>query len=47
MTSNIDIREVKKKLMRDKYLLLMLLPGIAFFILFRYLPMGGLIKAGF
>ena len=30
---------------RDKYLYLMILPGILFMVLFRYLPMGGLIIA--
>lgn len=30
---------------RDKYLLLLLLPGIVYFIIFKYLPMGGLIIA--
>lgn len=34
-----------KKMRRDKYLYLMILPGVLFMILFRYLPMGGLIIA--
>ena len=34
-----------KRIRRDKYLYLMLLPGVLFMLLFRYLPMGGLIIA--
>lgn len=34
-----------KKIRRDKYLYLMLMPGVLFMLLFRYLPMGGLIIA--
>ena len=34
-----------KDIKRDKLLLLMFLPGLAYFIIFRYLPMGGLIMA--
>lgn len=30
---------------RDKYLLIMLIPGLTFFIIFKYLPMGGLLIA--
>ncbi|MEH7012267.1 ABC transporter permease subunit [Neobacillus niacini] len=36
---------VKKRLWRDRYLLLLLLPGILFFLIYRYLPMGGLLLA--
>jgi putative aldouronate transport system permease protein len=36
---------IRKEFLRDKYLLLMLLPGITFFILFKYLPMGGVLIA--
>ncbi|WP_409344753.1 ABC transporter permease [Paenibacillus sp. MBLB4367] len=32
-------------LLRDKYLFLLALPGIAYFILFKYLPIGGLLIA--
>ncbi|PYI50788.1 ABC transporter permease [Paenibacillus flagellatus] len=32
-------------LARDKYLFLLALPGIAFFILFKYVPIGGLVIA--
>lgn len=34
-----------KKMYRDRYLYLMILPGIVFMLLFRYLPMGGLVIA--
>ena len=34
-----------KKMKRDKYLYLMILPGVLFMVLFRYLPMGGLVIA--
>lgn len=34
-----------KKVLKDKYLFLMILPGIIFMVLFRYLPMGGLVIA--
>jgi len=34
-----------KRMLKDKYLYLMILPGIVFMVLFRYLPMGGLIIA--
>jgi len=32
-------------LRRDKYLLLMMAPGLLYFVLFRYVPMGGLLIA--
>lgn len=35
--------ELKKRLWRNKYLYIMLIPGILFFVLFKYLPMYGLI----
>jgi putative aldouronate transport system permease protein len=35
----------RKNFIRDRYLYLMILPGIILVILFRYLPMGGLIIA--
>lgn len=38
-------RDFFRKMRRDKYLYLMILPGVLFMILFRYLPMGGLIIA--
>jgi len=34
-----------KKFMRDRYLLLLLIPGVLYFIVFQYLPMGGLLIA--
>lgn len=34
-----------KDIKRDKFLLLMFTPGLIYFIVFRYLPMGGLIMA--
>ncbi len=46
-TANIDIRKRKrlfrrKKLYADRFLYLLLVPGIAYFVIFRYLPIGGL-----
>lgn len=37
--------EFKKRLWRNKYLYLMVLPGIFYFIIFKYIPMGGLVIA--
>ncbi|MHA7964109.1 ABC transporter permease [Paenibacillus sp. CAU 1782] len=37
--------ELKKRLWRNKYLYLMVLPGIFYFIIFKYIPMGGLVIA--
>ncbi|MCL2832509.1 MAG: ABC transporter permease subunit [Treponema sp.] len=34
-----------KKLVRDKYLILMIVPAFIYYILFKYVPMGGLIMA--
>lgn len=34
-----------RDLLRDKYLYLMLLPGILYFLIFKYIPMAGLIMA--
>ncbi|WP_407272008.1 ABC transporter permease [Radiobacillus sp. PE A8.2] len=34
-----------KKLWKDRYIYLLLLPGILFFLVYKYLPMGGLIIA--
>lgn len=39
------MRKTMKHVKRDKWLLLMVLPGLAIFILFRYVPMFGLIAA--
>lgn len=36
---------LRKKVSRDKYLLLMLLPCMVFLIAFKYIPMGGLVLA--
>jgi putative aldouronate transport system permease protein len=36
---------IMKDLIRDKWMYLMLLPGVLFFIIFRYVPMYGLIMA--
>ncbi|MDQ0901525.1 MULTISPECIES: sugar ABC transporter permease [unclassified Paenibacillus] len=33
------------KVLRDKYLLLLLLPGLAYFIIFKYVPMWGVLLA--
>lgn len=35
--------ELKKRLWRNKYLYVMLIPGVLFFVLFKYFPMYGLI----
>ncbi|OCA83385.1 protein lplB [Bacillus sp. FJAT-27225] len=35
----------KKKLWRDRYLILLLLPGVLFFLIYRYIPMAGLLLA--
>lgn len=35
--------ELKKRLWRNKYLYVMLIPGVLYFIIFKYLPMYGLI----
>ncbi len=40
-----SLERFTKGLIKDKYLYLMVLPGILFMTLFRYLPMGGLIIA--
>ncbi|KRF18657.1 ABC transporter permease [Paenibacillus sp. Soil787] len=34
-----------RKVLRDKYLLLLLLPGLAYFIIFKYVPMWGVLLA--
>jgi putative aldouronate transport system permease protein len=34
-----------KDIKRDRYLLLLLVPGIAYFLIFKYLPMGGIVVA--
>jgi putative aldouronate transport system permease protein len=39
------LHDLLKRVIRDRLLLLMLVPGLAYFILFRYLPMGGLLVA--
>ena len=38
-------RQTWKDIKRDRLLLLMFLPGLIYFFVFRYLPMGGLIMA--
>lgn len=35
----------KRKLWRDRYLILLLLPGVLFFLIYRYIPMAGLLLA--
>jgi putative aldouronate transport system permease protein len=40
-----SLSRFKKNFIRDRYLYLMLLPGVILIILFRYLPMGGLVIA--
>lgn len=37
--------KIYNRILRDKYLYLLLLPGIIYFIMFRYAPMGGLVIA--
>lgn len=37
--------KLRKDVVRDRWLYLMLIPGALFFILFKYLPMGGIILA--
>jgi len=44
-TSNYKRRKVLKPIFRNRYLYLMLVPGVLFFIIFSYVPMGGLIIA--
>lgn len=36
---------LKKRMWRDKYLYLLLLPGILYFVIFRYIPMYGVVIA--
>jgi len=38
-------KQKRKGMWRNRYLYLMLLPGIVFFIIFRYVPMGGIVIA--
>lgn len=38
-------RNLKKTFVRDRYLLILMIPGLLYFILFRYAPMGGLVIA--
>lgn len=40
-----NFRQLLKDTKRDKFLLLLFAPGLLYFIVFRYLPMGGLIMA--
>lgn len=37
--------KVRRKLWRDRYLVLLLLPGVLFFLIYRYIPMAGLLLA--
>lgn len=39
------MNRLKKKLWHDRYLLLLILPGILYFLIYRYLPMAGLLLA--
>lgn len=41
----VNRRGLSRELIRDRYLYLMLLPGIAFFLIYRYLPMYGVVIA--
>ena len=34
-----------KNIRRDKYLLLLLVPGMLYFLIFKYIPIGGLVIA--
>jgi putative aldouronate transport system permease protein len=34
-----------KDILRDKYLYLLALPGILYFLIFKYIPMGGILIA--
>ncbi|WP_407944349.1 ABC transporter permease [Ornithinibacillus californiensis] len=36
---------IRKRLWRERYLILLLIPGILYFLIYRYLPMGGIIIA--
>ena len=38
-------QELFRKIKRDKFLYILLIPGILYFFIFRFLPMGGLIIA--
>ncbi|PRX61566.1 carbohydrate ABC transporter membrane protein 1 (CUT1 family) [Cohnella sp. SGD-V74] len=40
-----SIRRLRSDLKRDKYLYLLILPGILFFIIFKYFPMYGILMA--
>lgn len=37
--------DLKNRLLKDKYLLLLLLPGLLYFIIYRYIPMLGIVIA--
>ncbi len=39
------LSKLKNKLWRDRYLILLLLPGVLFFLIYRYIPMAGLLLA--
>lgn len=39
------LRSAIKDIKRDKYLLLLISPGVLFLILFKYIPMGGIVIA--
>ncbi|MFD0715922.1 ABC transporter permease [Paenibacillus sp. GCM10027626] len=39
------LRGLRKDLRRDKYLYLLALPGLVFFFIFKYVPMGGVVIA--
>lgn len=43
--AKVRFRKLCKDIRRDRLLLLMFLPGLIYFVVFRYLPMGGLIMA--
>lgn len=45
MRVNISLKKEIRKYIKYKYLVLMFLPAIAYFIIFKYIPMGGLVLA--
>ena len=45
MDKNKKRRTLLSDLRRDKYLYLLVLPGVLFFILFKYVPMWGIVIA--
>jgi putative aldouronate transport system permease protein len=42
---NVNVRTIVKNVFRDRWLYIIALPGLLYFLLFKYLPMGGVIIA--